>query len=1417
MNISWLKTPSHKALGCCFFALMFSGIANAGVPSTAKDVDKSPRLHGGKTIESQGYAIINGKKAVANSVLARLSNRQSLTTDTEKLLASQGVTVDKQFTAVEGLVRLTFELSETALTSDAFTQAASVDLASKIKQLEKSGKFEYVEPDWVVHLLNVPTDSAYTNGTLWGLNNQGQNGGTAGVDVNVISAWSQTTGDPNIVVGVVDTGIRYTHTDLASNMWVNPNEIPNNGVDDDNNGYIDDIYGINAINNSGDPFDDNDHGTHCAGTIAASGNDAGPIVGVAYTTKLMALKFLSASGSGSTSNAIETIQYALNEGVDILSNSWGGGGYSQSLYDVIAAANNAGVLFIAAAGNNASNTDNTTYYPQGYNVENVISVAAIDRTGNLASFSNYGVASVDIAAPGVAVYSSTASSDNSYSSFNGTSMATPHVAGVAALLLSEFPNASITDLKNRLLNSAVYLPALDGRIATEGMVNAAGALNYESDGILELQFSYDPLVSGEDAIISVGVSDMTPVTDATVTGGFIGYGNVNFLDNGTYPDAVAGDATYTGVLSTPSNVASVTFAVTVTAPGKQDAYEEIVMPISTPPSNDDFVDRIVLVNGSTTTTGSNVYATSETSEPINPGVAGGKTVWWEWTAPTGLSSATITTVGSNYDTTLAVYRGTSLNSLTLVGSNDDTNGLQSSVTFTPSAGQVYQVQVDGFGSREGNIQLNYPEPDTESDFPVIITQPNDQDVLAETELTLSVEAAGAPQLVYQWYQQVNGIYEPISGATDAIYRVANATLNDQGFYYVSIENGFGRVDSRAVFVSVNYFGLQPSNDDFTGSKRMFGGTSIDVGTNVLATRETMEPLPAQGAQPVESVWYSWTAPSVGEVSFSTEGSDFDTILAVYEGTDVSTLTQVAVNDDVVPGTFWSRVTFETTAGVEYRIAVDGFGANNGQVVLNHSYSGDIAPDNDSFERGSMFGSDGEKVGSNIDATAESNEPDHANTSEPLASVWWKWESPRQPGEVTMTTVGSDFDTTLAVYKGSDVNNLQLVAENDDFAGSQSRVTFDTDVNTTYSVAVDGYDEAEGNIVLDIRFRVDAGVGVPFDYDGDGIADLAVRRPTTGQQFIKWSGDGSIQRYYFGSQSTDVPIAGDFDGDGNSDVAVYRPSAGSWFILQSSDDSIFRLTFGTLSGDMPVPADYDGDGITDIAIRRPSSGQWIIRPSSSPSSFDRIVFGSGITDIPVPGDYDGDNIDDIAVRRPDSGKWFIKQSTNGSIARIFFGSEASDVPVPADYDGDGIMDLAVRRPSTGMWFIRYSSNGQIVRSYFGGEATDIPVPADYDGDGRADLAFRRPNSGQIILAQSGNNNTILRIGFGSQSSDMPIAAPLAYRISLASGASSASESDVIEFDHENMNIEKDGQLKFEVLDADESELFYSKDFINHMDD
>ncbi|MEK4501848.1 S8 family peptidase [Bacillus sp. FSL R12-0069] len=354
-----------------------------------------------------------------------------------------------------------------------------INMKELIQKLNKFPNIEYAEPNYIVYPAASSNDASYHS--LWGFKNTGQNIqgsiGTPNIDINVEEAWTKTEGSSNIAIGIIDTGIDINHPDLKNNIWKNPDEIPGDGIDNDNNGYIDDIYGWDFVNNNNSVYDgaEDSHGTHVAGTIAAEKNNTIGVVGVAPQVKVMSLKFLGTNG-GTISNAIRAIEYAKNKGIKITNNSWGGGGFSQALYDAIQQSNS---LFIAAAGNNGNNADQTPMYPAAYNLSNILSVASITNKGSLSSFSNYGKASVDVAAPGTDILSTLP--NNSYGFYSGTSMATPHASGVAALIQSAYPSYSPVEIKNKIMNNTSPLSTLTNRVLTGGLINAGKALQtYQS-------------------------------------------------------------------------------------------------------------------------------------------------------------------------------------------------------------------------------------------------------------------------------------------------------------------------------------------------------------------------------------------------------------------------------------------------------------------------------------------------------------------------------------------------------------------------------------------------------------------------------------------------------------------------------------------------------------------------------------------------------------------------------------------------------------------------------------------------------------------------------------------------------------------------------------------------------------------------
>lgn len=392
------------------------------------------------------------------------------------------------------------------------------------------GTVECAEPDWQVAAVRTPNDPYYRY--EYGLNNIGQSGGRVDADIDAPEAWDLTTGT-DVIVGMIDTGVEWTHPDLSANIWTNTAEA--NGVagrDDDGNGYVDDVRGWDFVYDDNNPNDDNGHGTHTAGTVAAVGNNGIGATGVCWRARLMALKFLDASGSGYDSDAIRAIRYATRNGARLTSNSWGGGGASQAEFDAISEANSAGVLFVAAAGNSGTNNDTSPSYPASFTNPNIIAVAATNRYDALASFSCYGVTSVDLGAPGVSVYSTYRGS--TYASLSGTSMATPHVAGACALLFSYSPASTGAQVRSVILANVDPLASLAGRCVTGGRLNVFSALQHIGGSL-----------PATHAISGTVTQSGSPLSGVTVTLSGSGSGSATTGAAGTWSFAGLADGAYT--------------------------------------------------------------------------------------------------------------------------------------------------------------------------------------------------------------------------------------------------------------------------------------------------------------------------------------------------------------------------------------------------------------------------------------------------------------------------------------------------------------------------------------------------------------------------------------------------------------------------------------------------------------------------------------------------------------------------------------------------------------------------------------------------------------------------------------------------------------------------------------------------------
>ncbi|KFE63224.1 S8 family peptidase [Hyalangium minutum] len=579
---SWVKSRARKAAsGVRTFAALVLGPALA-LQGCAKEEPQTPtppsqeaRAAGSlRTLRAE-----NGAEYVPGELLVRFKRDAGLRALSAHKQA--GAKVQHTFRTMPELQLVTVNESS---------------LEDAIIAYQKDPTVEYVELNYIYRAsATTPDDSVF--GQQWGLNNTGQAGGVADIDINAPEAWDLTTGSASNVIAVIDSGVDYNHPDLAANLWTNPGEIPGNNLDDDNNGYVDDVHGINAITNTGNPLDDGTHGTLVAGTIVAQGNNGRGVAGVSWSSQILACKFLDASGNGTAANALKCLDYVhalktrTSNPVNIIAtnNSWGNTASSQALLDGIIQQRNDGTLFVAAAGNTTANNDTTTAYPSGYFVSNVIAVAAHDRKGNLASDTNTGRRTVHLTAPGVDVMSTVP--NNGYQAASGTSMAAPHVTGVVALLEAQDPSRDWRQLKNLVLAGSVSSASATGKTLTGKRLRAAdtngqGALTCNnqlfSARVRPIADTVTVNVYDQVPLAAYHVNCGAPAGVATVTVSPGGQ-TFNLSDSGVYGDEAANDGLFVGAFEpTAPGTYTLTFpggdTLTVTAVVPPQAYVKTSVP-----------------------------------------------------------------------------------------------------------------------------------------------------------------------------------------------------------------------------------------------------------------------------------------------------------------------------------------------------------------------------------------------------------------------------------------------------------------------------------------------------------------------------------------------------------------------------------------------------------------------------------------------------------------------------------------------------------------------------------------------------------------------------------------------------------------------------------------------------------------------
>ena len=910
--------------------------------------------------------LIDGQPAVAGSFVGKLNEngRRSLRRRVNHLGRS---TVFRRNQVLDDLVKITWNLdhnvsqgiSEDNVTRDSLSQISkaksaikSVGIEKQIKDLLDDEYYEFIEPNWLL-ASSVAPGVIMNRGGQWGLRNTGTDSihkilnktssaptGVNGLDTQAEKTWEKIGDKAGPIVAVIDSGVMYDHPDLKHAIWVNTGEIAGNGKDDDNNGFIDDVHGINAIQDKGgNPMDDNGHGTHVAGIISAKGM----VYGLAQTSKIMALKFLNSKGSGSLDDAVRCIDYAIDNGAKIINASYGGyaaeGYFRKTEMEALDRARAAGILVVAAAGNHAVNNDliNDTkfkstkikgrFFPASHAHDNVLSVAAIDRKGNLASFSNFGFERVDLAAPGDQILSTyirekDPNRKGEYKYDNGTSMAAPFVAATAALLLTEEPNLSYLELRRRILDNVDPLSSLSGKVATGGMLRAFNALSPAEEVDLVTEISHSPTNPEVNSPFSlfVRLAKNGPVQDATVEAK-VNNETFSLLDNGGGADKTKNDGIYSQNIPTP-NLTSFDVSIHIKIDDLEVTKTTSIKTVKRP-SNDSISFASPIDNQKNITEGTNLDATMETNE-LSFTKRLDSTVWYAW-QPSRSGTAKLSTDGSSFDTTLAVYSGnpTSFSSLTLIGSNDDAGDKQfsSKVEFTADKNVKYYIQIGGKNGKSGTFKLHHPQPvkpvAAKQVFPPKILSPSIELTKIEGEsFSATVKVSGSEPLSYQWQHKGQNI----SGATEATFTRSLLTLEDSGAYSVVVTNKEGSISAPQVNLSVRPSKEVADNDMIENAQPITVPKAKLTSITRNATGQNGEPDPTGKSSPFHSVWWKWTAPKNGTVTVSTAGSSFDTVLSAFE------------LQDGFSGTRTISSFTPAADGKDLLVTLEGHGLPNGQIV-----------------------------------------------------------------------------------------------------------------------------------------------------------------------------------------------------------------------------------------------------------------------------------------------------------------------------------------------------------------------------------------------------------------------------------------------------------------------------------------------------
>jgi len=1197
--------------------------------------------------------------------------------------------------------------------------AAGMSVAQAVRLYRRNPDVLYAEPDYLQYADATPNDPSY--GQLWGMNNTGQSvnggaGGTVDADIDAPEAWNLSTGSATVVVGVIDSGADYNHPDLAANTYSNAAECSGApGVDDDGNGYVDDCHGINPAYSTTDPMDDNDHGTHVAGTIGAVGNNGVGVVGVNWHVRIYPCKFLNAGGSGPTSGAVECLEYFAmmkDRGVNIVAtnNSWGGGGYSQALYDAIAAQLSRGILFVAAAGNNASDNDAAPHYPSNYFLPNVISVAATDRWDALASFSDFGRNTVQMGAPGATILSTIPTADGSYAYFSGTSMATPHVTGVIALLKAQNPFRTWIDLRNLILAGGDPKPALSETV-TGRRLNAYGAMTCASAAVHSRLQPAGPLVTaavGVDVLLAeLAINCASPDGGGGITVDLDpGGGSLPLLDDGAAPDQAAGDGIFTA-----DTVLNANGIFTLTFPGGDAVTAEVLVPYAAPtlPAfsyrtisgtdldlGDDTAANIIspfavrFGQGSffNLHVGSNgvIELVTSTNSPANDTLPSGVNAviapWWDDLMPqSGDPSHNVywAVTGSAPHRELVVeWRAVPHYETSVSAAANVTFEV---VFFEDSSDLLFLYKDATFGS----VSADHDQGKTAS----VGVQIASGSAVQYSYYTASL----SDSLALLWH--LSG--DPVPG----LFSISPSHATQGGEAFTLILDGTGFASDSVVRWGgaariTHYVSDTQLTADIPASDLALGGP---VNVTVL------NPAPGGGESSPAVFTVDNPVPMLSEIGPSSAAGGSGAFTLTLYGTGFVGSSVVRFNGSNIPTHYTSAT--QLTADV----SADWMGIANSipVTVFNPAPGGGV-----------------------------SNALTFTVTSNPVPNLLslTPWHTAAGGPAFTLHIYGKYFAPGAVVkWNGSSrtYSMTNIVALEADIPASDLITPGSATVTVTNPVPGGGESAS-------LTFTIDNAVPGAGTLHPSSVAAGHAQFPLTihGTGFnttsvVRWNGSDRATTFVSGTQLRATILAPDLAGEGTADVAVSNPGSGG------GESSALTFTMHSWRS----ANDFDGDAKADILWQNSSTHDVAVWLMDGASKTSAAIVASGVDanwKAVGVGDFDGDGKADILWQNSSTGGvvvWLMNGASKSSAAFVATGVDPNwKIVGVGDFDGDGMADILWQNPATGgvvVWLMNGASRTSAAFVATGVDPNWKAVGVgDFDGDGMADILWQHSSTHDVAV-------------------------------------------------------------------------------------